>query len=257
MRLSAENTMLSPCTLSTLSHLSPSPPEALLPMSKPSAPLDSEHGAAVYSDRVLKIYDRWVLGFSNNYAWKCPTDAVLLPFFQQHLSSNHLDVGVGSGYYLAHSADKPGQKVTLLDLNDNSLKAAASRIANLQPTLVRDDVLQPSGALGDRTFDSISLFYLLHCLPGTMTDKARKVFSTLGTHLTPGGELYGATILGDEANHNWLGRRLMGLYNRKGIFGNRHDTLASLQSALSEYFAKVTVWQVGKVALFRAEMPLT
>ena len=226
-------------------------------MTKSSAPIDSEHGAAVYSDRVLKIYDRWVLGFSNNHAWKCPTDAVLLPFFRQHLSSDHLDVGVGSGYYLAHSSDKPGQQVTLLDLNDNSLKAAASRIAHLQPSLVRDDVLQSSGALGDRKFDSISLFYLLHCLPGNMTDKARKVFSALGPYLTPGGVLYGATILGDEANHNWLGRRLIALYNRKGIFGNRRDTLATLQSSLTEYFGKVALWQVGKVALFRAEMPLT
>lgn len=138
-------------------------------------------------------------------------------FFQEHLSANHLDVGVGSGYYLAHSSDRPEQKVTLLDLNDNSLKAAGSRIAHLQPSLVRDDVLQPSGALGDRKFDSISLFYLLHCLPGNMAEKGRRVFSTLGAHLAPGGVLYGATILGDEANHNWIGRRLMKLYNRKGI----------------------------------------
>ena len=224
-------------------------------MNKLSVPADSEHGAAIYSDRVLKIYDRWVLGFSNDYAWKCPTNAVLLPFFRQHLSANHLDVGVGSGYYLAHSSDKPGQKVTLLDLNDNSLKAAGSRIAHLQPSLVRDDVLQPSGALGERKFDSISLFYLLHCLPGNMAEKAHKVFSALGPHLASGGTLYGATILGDEANHNWIGRRLMALYNRKGIFGNRHDTQASLESALAERFAKVAVWRVGKVALFRAEMP--
>lgn len=224
-------------------------------MNKLSVPADSEHGAAIYSDRVLKIYDRWVLGFSNHYAWKCPTNAVLLPFFRQHLSANHLDVGVGSGYYLAHSSDKPGQKVTLLDLNDNSLRAAGSRIAHLQPTLVRDDVLQPSGALGDSKFESISLFYLLHCLPGNMAEKARTVFSTLGPHLAPGGVLYGATILGDEAKHNWIGRRLMALYNRKGIFGNRHDTQASLQSALAEHFAKVAVWRIGKVALFRANMP--
>jgi len=224
-------------------------------MNKPSSPIDSELGAAVYSDRVLKIYDRWVLGFSNRYAWKCPTNTVLLPFFQEHLSANHLDVGVGSGYYLAHSSDRPEQKVTLLDLNDNSLKAAGSRIAHLQPSLVRDDVLQPSGALGDRKFDSISLFYLLHCLPGNMAEKGRRVFSTLGAHLAPGGVLYGATILGDEVNHNWIGRRLMKLYNRKGIFGNQHDTQEGLQSALNEHFAKVAVWKVGKVALFTAEKP--
>jgi ubiquinone/menaquinone biosynthesis C-methylase UbiE len=216
----------------------------------------TEDGAAVYSPRVLKIYDRWVLGFSNSHAWKCPTDTVLLPFFRQHLSANHLDVGVGSGYYLANSTSQPGQQVTLLDLNDNSLKAAASRIAHLRPTLVNDDVLQPRGALGDRKFDSISLFYLLHCLPGQMTNKGPAVFQLLRRHLSAEGTLYGATILGDQSGHNWIGRRLMKLYNRKGIFGNRQDTLAGLESALREHFAKVTVWQHGHVALFRAEIPL-
>lgn len=216
----------------------------------------TEDGAAVYSPRVLKIYDRWVLGFSNTHAWKCRTDTVLLPFFRQHLSANHLDVGVGSGYYLANTASQPGQKVTLLDLNDNSLKAAAARIAHVQPTLVNEDVLQPRGVLGERKFDSISLFYLLHCLPGPMAHKGTAVFHLLRRHLTAGGTLYGATILGDASGHNWIGRRLMKLYNRKGIFGNRQDTLAALESALRRHFAKVTVWQQGHVALFRAEIPL-
>ena len=216
----------------------------------------TEDGAAVYSPRVLKIYDRWVLGFSNSHAWKCPTDSVLLPFFGKHLSANHLDVGVGSGYYLANSAVQPAQKVTLLDLNDNSLKAAAARIAHLQPMIVHEDVLQPRGALGDRQFSSISLFYLLHCLPGQMANKGSAVFDLLSRHLTADGTLYGATILGDQSGHNWIGRRLMNLYNRKGIFGNRQDTLASLESALRRYFARVTVWQRGHVALFRAEIPL-
>jgi hypothetical protein len=220
-----------------------------------SAP-HSEDGAAVYSPRVLKIYDRWVLGLSNSHAWKCRTDTVLLPFFRQHLSADHLDVGVGSGYYLANSASRPGQKVTLLDLNDNSLKAAASRIAHLQPSMVHEDVLQPHGALGDRKFSSISLFYLLHCLPGPMAHKGSAVFQLLRRHLNAEGTLYGATILGDQSGHNWIGRRLMKLYNRKGIFGNRQDTLAALESALRRHFAKVTVWQQGHVALFRAENPM-
>ncbi|RUL78813.1 methyltransferase [Dyella choica] len=217
----------------------------------------TEDGAAVYSRRVLKIYDRWVLGFSNSHAWKCPTDTVLLQFFRQHLSTNHLDVGVGSGFYLANSASQPGQKVTLLDLNDNSLRAAAARIAPLQPTMVHEDVLQPSGALGDCKFSSISMFYLLHCLPGQMALKGSAVFHLLRKHLMANGTLYGATILGDQSGHNWIGRRLMKLYNRKGIFGNRQDTLTDLESALRRHFAKVTVWQQGHVALFRAEIPLS
>lgn len=217
----------------------------------------TEGGAAVYSPRVLKIYDRWVLGFSNRYAWQCPTGTVLLPFFQQNLSADHLDVGVGSGFYLANSGSNPGQRVTLLDLNENSLRAAASRIEHLQPALVQEDILQPCGALAGRKFSSISLFYLLHCLPGQMAHKGSAVFNHLREHLATDGTLYGATILGDASGHNWMGRRLMRLYNRKGIFGNRQDTLASLDASLKRHFARVTVWQHGHVALFRAEIPLS
>lgn len=66
--------------------------------------------------------------------------------------------------------------------------------------------------------------------------------------------MYGATILGEQVSHNWLGRQLIRLYNKKGIFGNQHDTLAGLESVLLRYFGKVTVQQRGKVALFSAKL---
>lgn len=217
---------------------------------------DTDAGAAVYSPWVLNIYDFWVLGLSNSYAWKCPTDAVLLPFYMQNMSADHLDVGVGSGYYLARSTAMPGQVVTLLDLNDHSLQAAAERVSHLKPARVREDVLHPTGQLGDRRFGSISLFYLLHCLPGNMARKAFAVFDYLRMHLAPGGTLYGATILGETAGHNWMGQRLINVYNSKGIFDNRDDSVLGLELALRHHFARVHVWQQGKVALFRAQLPI-
>jgi SAM-dependent methyltransferase len=215
---------------------------------------NTQDGAAVYSPLVLKLYDLWVLGFSNRYAWQCSTRSVLLPFFQQHLSANHLDIGVGTGYYLSHSSFSAKQKIALLDLNPNSLESASVPIAHLQPLLIQEDILNPTGILGHQRFDSISLFYLLHCLPGNFAEKAVAVFELLHRHMNAGGTLYGATILGDEVAHNWLGSRLMKLYNKKGIFGNRSDTLSGLESALNRYFTKVNVRQHGKVALFSAQL---
>lgn len=211
----------------------------------------TEDGARVYSPLVLRMYDWWVLGFSNRYAWRCPTRSVLLPFFQKHLSENHLDVGVGTGYFLKNSMLPSKQRITLLDLNRNSLESACTKIAHLQPLLIQEDILNPRGALEQRTFDSISLFGLLHCLPGDMPAKA-PVFEFLSRHLSTNGTLYGVSVLGDCVAHNWLGSRLMKLYNKKGIFGNQCDTLTELQSTLSRYFTKVTVTQHGKVALFTA-----
>lgn len=218
-------------------------------------PLDTQAGAAVYSPFVLKLYDAWVLGVSNCWAWCCPTRDVLLPFYRKHARRRHLDVGVGTGYYLAHAGFGADQQVALLDLNETSLRTAAQRMGLAHHGLFAADVMQPLTLPGQPLFDSIALFYLLHCLPGAMDDKAR-AFAHLKTFLAPGGVLYGATILGDDAGHNGFGRKLMDVYNRKGIFGNRGDTLEGLQSALRHHFAQVEVQQHGVVALFRAERPI-
>jgi SAM-dependent methyltransferase len=219
------------------------------------ATLDTQAGAAVYSPWVLKLYDWWVLGVSNRRAWQCSTKDVLLPFYRRHIGARHLDVGVGTGFYLQHAGCRPGQEVALLDLNENSLRTAAHRLGRDDVKWFVQDVMQPVTALDHRQYDSIALFYLLHCLPGEMKDKAR-VFANLKPHLASGGVLYGTTILGDAAGHNAFGRKLMDVYNKKGIFGNRADTLESLHRALREHFAEVELVQHGKVACFAARKPV-
>jgi SAM-dependent methyltransferase len=216
---------------------------------------DTEKGAAVYSPLVLKLYDGWVLGISNNHAWQCSTRKVLLPFFRQHAGRRHLDVGVGTGFYPAKAGLPADAHVTLMDLNPRSLLAAQRRLGRASTQVIQHDVMMPLPAGNEAAFDAISLFYLLHCLPGSMADKGR-VFAHLKGQLKPAGVLYGATILGDAAGHNRFGRKLMALYNRKGIFGNRHDTREGLEQALRRHFAQVSVRVVGKVALFEARQPL-
>jgi SAM-dependent methyltransferase len=217
--------------------------------------ISTERGAAVYTPFTLKLYDWWVLGVSNRFAWQCPTGTILLPFFRKHLGRRHLDVGVGTGFYLAHAGVSPDTQCTLMDLNENSLQAAAQR-SGLQATCMRHDIMQPLSLPPDKLFDSVSLFYLLHCLPGTIGEKEKAIIHLKG-HLAPSGTLYGATILGDSAGHNWFGRRLMALYNRKGIFGNKTDSLEALATMLQRHFQQVEVRQHGKVALFTAQSPVT
>ncbi|WP_321817442.1 MULTISPECIES: class I SAM-dependent methyltransferase [unclassified Paraburkholderia] len=217
--------------------------------------LDTQPGSAVYSSFVLKLYDAWVLAISNRWAWRCSTRRVLLPFYRQRVGKRHLEVGVGSGFYPAHADFSADQQVTLLDLNEHSLAATARRLDSRHVTQVVGDIMQPLPMLAGYRFDSIALFYLLHCLPGTMDGKAH-VFAHLKSHLAPDGVLFGATVLGDSAGHNAFGRALVRIYNRKGIFDNRRDTLASLRLALSHHFADVSVEQNGVVALFVARAPL-
>ena len=65
-----------------------------------------------------------------------------------------------------------------------------------------------------------------------------------------GGVIFGSTILGRGVEHNLLGRRLMRLYNRKGIFSNLEDDRRGLEQGLASQLTDLDVEIVGAVALF-------
>lgn len=216
---------------------------------KPDSP-DTTAGQAVYTPKMLSIYDLWVLGVSNSLIWKCRTKHIL-NWLNQSLTANHLDVGVGTGYYLEHCTfPAPEVRLGLLDLNPNSLAAAANRSARYQPEVYQADVLAP---LPDqpRPFDSVSLNYLLHCLPGDLSTKG-SLFDHLAPWLNPGAIVSGSTILSEGVPRGFSARRLMRFYNQKKIFTNTTDSLDVLQSQLASHYTDVEVQVVGCVALFRA-----
>ncbi|KAJ3556160.1 hypothetical protein NM688_g2177 [Phlebia brevispora] len=218
--------------------------------------------AKVYTPFLLRLYDFVVLWLSNRYAWRCSTGDVLLPFFKAHVGSQaHLDIGVGTGYYPSNAVGTLSNTkiVSLADLNPHTLQLAETRLrgAGYKGDLrtAEHDVFQPLPQSLGTQFDSISLFYLFHCLPGAFPEKGTDVLSRLAPVLARDGTLYGATILGKGVSHNWFGRRLMGLYNKKGIFGNTEDSVEGLTEALKHYFEEVDVKVIATVALFVAKRP--
>lgn len=206
--------------------------------------------AKVYNMTTLKLYDWWVLGISNRFAWRCDTQKYLLPHFLQHVRCRHLDIGVGTGYYLSHIPDECS--ISLMDLNADSLNAASGRIGSQRIMVsIQHDVFEPFPEIFHKQYDSVSMFYLLHCLPGTMEKKSYAIKNAV-ISLRDDGILFGATILGDGVNHNKFGRKLMSIYNKKGIFSNRSDSEKELLRILSIYFRVVHIRVEGCVALFSA-----
>ncbi|NMO19614.1 class I SAM-dependent methyltransferase [Pyxidicoccus fallax] len=210
-------------------------------------------GQAVYTRWTLRLlYDVGVLGYSNRFVWKCPT-STQLDWYNTNVSDNHLDVGVGTGYYITNCRyPSPSPRLALMDLNSNSLEHAANRAARYAPEMYRRNVLDPIDFDGAR-FDSIGLNCLLHCLPGSMDEKS-VVFDNLRPLLNPGGCLFGSTLLQGDVPRSAQARLLMRAYNRRGIFSNQKDTRESLERALRTRFDE---WQVavhGCVALFRARV---
>ena len=205
-------------------------------------------GQAVYTRRSLRLYDFVVLGVTNHLIWNCPTQR-LLEHYNEHITANHLDVGVGTGYFLDHCRF-PSQtpRIALSDVNRNSLDFAAQRIARYTPETYLRNVLEPL-AIDAAQFDSVGINYLLHCLPGNIASKA-VILDHLTASMNPSAVLFGSTLLHGGVSRNWFARRLMDFYNKKGIFSNRHDALDELRQALSQRFRDVSVEIVGCAALF-------
>ncbi len=208
-------------------------------------------GQAAYTPLTLKAYDWLVHGFSNRFLWRCPTRE-LEALYARNVSGQHLDVGVGTGYFLDKTAwPVPTPSITLVDLNAHSLKAAARRIERYSPETVVANVLEPELPAGEARYESVGLCYLLHCLPGTIAKKAA-VFDHVRPMMAEGAVLFGATILQGDAPRSRAAQALMDFYNRKGIFANAADTHDDLKSELEKRFADVRLTRLGAVTAFEA-----
>ncbi len=209
-------------------------------------------GQAIYSTRLLALYDFLVLRISNRFVWKCPTRH-LEAHYDSHITANHLDVGVGTGYFLDRVRfPLSTPRIALMDLNPNALEYASRRIARYQPETYRRNVLEPISLTSAR-FDSVGINYLLHCLPGSIESKA-VAFDHLRPLLNSNGVLFGATLLQGGVSRTWLATRLMGVYNKRGIFSNEHDDFEGLHHALTQRFRDVSITVVGCAALFSARV---
>ncbi|KAK8109341.1 hypothetical protein PG984_015142 [Apiospora sp. TS-2023a] len=243
-------------------------------MSSNKGPISRE----IYSERLLHyLYDWVVLGFNMSYLWRCPTRSVLLPFFQENFSPNHLDCGVATGYFPAaclrssnssNPKEDKEQRLALLDFNPSCLRTTERIIRSQEASngsrrkvelqCIEADVTEPlPKALRQdgRTFSSISMFNVLHCVPGGMAHKLQS-FRTLGRVLDPhDGVFTGCTVLGESYAAWWLGRLGLRHMNRVGVFHNLGDSREEIEKVLDEAFEDVQTWLVGMVLLFKARKP--
>lgn len=255
-------------------------------------------GAAVYSPLFLNlVYDRLVLGLYCTYVWRC-SSIILQNLYNtlvgdsknsakgyvspvgsdgQALGKRILDVGVGTGYFLASTTLPENSSVTLFDLNPACLEAASLRckhshagLPGLEVRTVCGDFLAPaddSNSIHQKlvdsrhqpeSFDIIMTSMLLHCVPGPPQRKATALASLARLVEPQSGVLAGATILGDRENgvkHNLLGRFIMFWHNALGMFDNRGDDVLTFVGALRDQFHDVKWEIVGTILIFQARLP--
>lgn len=210
--------------------------------------------AKIYSVKILKIYDFWVLKISNSFAWKCNTQTHLVPFFRKHMKKEHMDIGVGTGFYLRNI--DPYTELTLCDINLNSLFHARKKSSCSDVRILKHNIIDKFSDDVSKKYNSVSLFYVLHCLKGNLHEKC-KIFDNIVETLKDDGVFYGATILGVSASHNTFGKILIKKYNSSGVFGNYLDNEQELRYELEKRFSNVNIIVIGTVALFEAKKPIT
>jgi 2-polyprenyl-3-methyl-5-hydroxy-6-metoxy-1,4-benzoquinol methylase len=207
-------------------------------------------GATIYTPRLLAVYDAAVLGFSNLFVWRCPSH-LTVSFYNRHVSTRHLDVGVGTGYFL-NRCRFPTSRPTLaiLDASPHCLRVAGRRLRRYTPITYLADILRPFD-IASTPFDSIGLNYVLHCLPVSLACKGA-VLKYLSTLLAPRGVLFGTTIVGRGVRHGLLARALLSTYNARGIFTNAEDSCTDIEILLRASFSDVVTHVVGDVVFFVA-----
>lgn len=211
-------------------------------------PEEIHAGHSIYTPHILALYDFGVLMLSNSFLWRCPTKR-LLYHFNQNVTANHLDIGVGSGFFLDKCYFQSHHpRIGIMDLNPEAIKYTVARIGRYNPEQFIHNILEPVDFLCPK-FDSISLNYLLHCLPGSLTSKSI-IIDHVQSLANPGAICFGSTLLGDEVSLNWGGKHLMSFYNKQGIFSNRNDNARNLEIELSKRLDMTSFEIVGSVALF-------
>ncbi|WP_280458545.1 class I SAM-dependent methyltransferase [Nocardia carnea] len=214
----------------------------------------SRVAAAPYTWPFLTVYDLWVIRLSNQCAWRCDA-RVMLGLYRDHLGDRHLEVGPGSGWYLANSGRQFDGEMVLMDLNPVPLAYTRRRLEKVGCVVnaVAGSVLDPVPEAAGSRFDSIGLNFVMHCVPGSFAEKG-VAFEHLARVLSDDGVLFGSTILGHRSR-TVFGRALSAVYTRVGAFNNGRDDREGLEEALGAAFRTFSVAEVGDVTLFTARSP--
>ena len=207
-----------------------------------------------YTRLGLHLYDPLIVNLVAPRVWGCTPD-ILVDFYREHVTSNHADIGVGTGYFLDRCGfPSANPRLVLIDLQPNCLEYTARRLLRYRPRMYVRDVLRPIEDIAGGPFDSIALPGIIHCLPGDLTQKSR-VFDTLAPLTRAGTRIFGYTLVYDGVQDSVRRFLVHPLLNGLRVIDNRNDHLRDLRRELTTRFVDCKVELIGCMALFSATVP--
>lgn len=212
-----------------------------------------DDGIKIYSQIGLRFYDLLIMGAVTRYVWNCPS-SVFVEFYREHVTANHADIGVGTGFCLDR-CDFPesNSRLALIDLKLNCLEFAARRLARFHPEQYLWNA-SASPLVNVPAFESIGLGGILHCLPGDMNEKGR-VFDALKSLSKRGTKIFGYTLVNDDVRATLRRRATFRLFHRAQIINCERDHAGALKRELATRFPQHSVRLHGCFAFFTALVP--
>ncbi len=212
------------------------------------------HSIKAYTKLGLRVYDPLIVNLIAPRVWGCSPET-LLEHYREHVTSNHADIGVGTGYFLDRCGfDSPTPRLALIDLQPNCLEYTARRLSRYQPQTYLRDVLSPMEQVPGGPFDSIALPGIIHCLAGDLQRKCQ-VLDNVASLTRPGTKIFGYTLVYDGVPLRASRRLVHPFLNRLRVIDNANDRLSDLRRELRARFTEFQVELVGCMALFSAVVP--
>lgn len=201
-----------------------------------------------YTSLGLRLYDPLIVETLAPRVWRCSPQSIV-SFYDRHVTPNHADLGVATGYFLDRCDFRSAHpRLALIDLQPQCLRYAAQRLARYQPETYLRDALTPIVGIPGKRFDSIAIGGVLHCLEGDLPRKAR-VFDSIAPLATSGTKVFGYTLLREGVDTR-MARTARALLNRLGVVDNQNDTASDLRAALEARFTDVSIELSGCMAMF-------
>lgn len=215
----------------------------------------ADDGIKAYSKVSLSFYDPFVIRGLAPCVWNC-SPADILDHYREHVTANHADIGVGTGYFLDRcDFGQREPRIALIDLQPASLAHATRRLARYRPEIYVRDARTP--LVGIPAFDSICLGGILHCLPGYGLQQKSAALRALKPIAHPGTKVFGYTLVSDHIRENWRRTLTHCCLRRLRVVNFANDRIDDLANILRAQFIDSKVEPVGCFAFFSAVVPDT
>jgi hypothetical protein len=207
-----------------------------------------------YTRLGLHLYDPLIVNLVAPRVWGCDPD-ILVDHYRDHVTSNHADIGVGTGYFLDRCGfDSPNPRLALIDLQPNCLAYTARRLSRYRPFTYVRDVLRPIVGIDGGPFDSIAFGGIIQCLSGDLKQKS-KVFDSIAPLAKAGTRVFGYTLVYDGVPDRVRRTLVHPLLNGLRVIDNKNDHFSDLILELKARFIDCKVELIGCMAVFSATVP--